>query len=74
MRKSAIIAQIVSWIGAAIWLFGYFVTGHQSLIDWQAYTPSWIAEFLPNVESEIGMVACLSGTIAVYWPRSHKSC
>ena len=70
MRKSAIVAQVVSLVGAAIWIFGYFVTGHRSLIAWQAYTPSWIAEFLPNIESEIGMVFCLGGMIAMYWPRS----
>jgi hypothetical protein len=73
MSKSAIFGQIVSLIGAALWIFGYFATGHRPLINWQTYTPSWVAEFLPNFESEIGMVLCLGGMIAMYWPRSAGS-
>jgi hypothetical protein len=69
MSKSAIFGQIVSLVGAALWIFGYFATGHRSLINWQAYTPSWVAEFLPNLESEVGMVLCLGGMIVMYWPR-----
>ena len=72
MSKQAIIGQIVSLIGGAIWIFGYFVTGHASLIDWHAYTPSWIADFLPNIESEIGMAVCLGAMVAMYWPRSRN--
>jgi hypothetical protein len=72
MSKSAIIGQVVSLIGAALWVFGYFATGHRPVIDWQAHAPSWIADFLPNLESEIGMVVCLGGMIATYWPRSRE--
>jgi hypothetical protein len=54
--------------GTALWLYGYYVTGHPSLIDWHVYTPSWIAEFLPNVESEIGMVLALVAMVPIYWP------
>jgi hypothetical protein len=32
-------------------------TGNQALIDWHANTPWWISNFLPNIESEIGMVS-----------------
>jgi len=73
MNKLALVGQIVSLIGAALWIFGYFATGHRSLIDWQAYTPPWVAEFLPNIESEIGMVFCVGGMIAVYWLHSARS-
>jgi hypothetical protein len=69
MSKSALVGQIISLGGAAIWIFGYFVKGHRSLVDWQAYSPSWIAEFLPNIESEIGMAFCIGGVIVMYWPR-----
>ncbi len=54
--------------GTAIWLYGYFVTGHPALIDWRAHAPWWIAEFLPNIESEIGMVLMLAGMLPIYWP------
>jgi hypothetical protein len=73
MSKRAVVGQIVSLIGGALWIFGYFTTGHRSLINWQAHTPSWIAEFLPNIESEIGMIFCLGGMIAMYWPGGRAS-
>jgi hypothetical protein len=56
----------------AIWLYGYFVPGNPSLIDWRAHTPWWIADFLPNIESEIGMVLMLLSIVPTYWPRRQK--
>ena len=69
MSKSAIIGWAISLVGMALWLYGYFVTGHPSLIDWRANTPWWIADFLPNLESEIGMVLAFGGMVPIYWPR-----
>ena len=42
--------------------------GHPSLIDWHARSAWWIADFLPNLESEIGMVLAFVGMIPIYWP------
>lgn len=73
MTKISIIGWIISSLGSVFWIFGYFITGHPPLIAWQTYTPAWIAEFLPNIESEIGMVFCIGGMVAMYWPtRSPK--
>jgi hypothetical protein len=49
-------------------VYGYFVTGHPSVIDWKTDTPNWIAEFLPNIESEIGMVLVFVAMVPMYWP------
>ena len=68
LNKPAILAWIVSLAGMALWLYGYLVTGHPSLIDWRADTPWWIADFLPNIESEIGMALVCVGSVLVYWP------
>ena len=73
MKKSLIVGYILWLIGMAIWLYGYFVPGNPSLIDWHAHTPWWIADFLPNIESEIGMVLMLVSTVPAYWPRSRVS-
>jgi len=62
------IGWIVSLAGMALWLYGYFVTGRPSLIDWQAHTPWWIADALPDIESEIGMMFSVIGTALIYWP------
>ena len=55
-------------VGMALWLYGYFATGNPSLIDWHANTPWWIADFLPNIESEIGMTLVFAGMVPLYWP------
>jgi hypothetical protein len=59
-------------VGIVLWTFGYFVTGHPSLIDWQAHTPWWIADFLPNIESEIGMALAYVSMVLIYWPTKEK--
>ncbi len=70
MTKIALTGWIITLIGTAIWIYGYFVTGHPPLIDWQAHTPWWIADFLPNVESEIGLALVCVGMVPMYWPDS----
>jgi hypothetical protein len=50
------------------WLYGYYTTGNPSLIDWHAHTPWWIADFLPNIESEIGMALVCASMVLIYWP------
>ena len=68
LSKIAIIGWIVCTIGTALWIYGYFASGHASLIDWNSNAPWWIAEFLPNIESEAGMVLAIAGTALTYWP------
>lgn len=65
--------RVAGWIlqsaGLALYLFGYFTTGNARLFDWSAHTPWWIADFLPNAESEIGIAVMLVSLIPMYWPR-----
>ena len=68
MTKVAIIGWIVSLVGTAVWLYGYYMTGNPSLIDWHAHTPWWIADFLPNIKSEIGMGLVCASMVLIYWP------
>jgi hypothetical protein len=68
MNKALVIGWIISSSGTALWLYGYFATGYPSLIDWQAKTPWWIADFLPNIESEVGMTLAIVGMVPIYWP------
>jgi hypothetical protein len=68
MSKSVVIGWVIMLAGTALWLYGYFVTGHPSLVNWHAETPWWIADFLPNKESEIGMVVMFIGMVPIYWP------
>jgi hypothetical protein len=68
MKTRIIVGWIVMLIGTALWVYGYFVTGHPTVVDWKADTPGWIAEFLPNIESEIGMVLVFIAMVPMYWP------
>jgi hypothetical protein len=71
MSKSVIIAYIASLSGSALWLYGYFEAGNPALIDWHTYTPWWIADFLPSMESEIGMALVFVSTVPIRW-RSQR--
>ena len=61
------IAWALSLAGTALWVYGYFVVGTPPFIDWQVFTPHWIAVFVPNREAEIGCPLSLTGAIPIYW-------
>jgi hypothetical protein len=68
VSKAFIIGWIIELVGMALWVYGYFVAGNPSLIDWHANTPWWIADFLPNIESEVGMALVFVAMVPIYWP------
>ena len=68
MKTHVIFGWILMLLGTALWVYGYFVTGHPTVIDWKADTPNWIAEYIPNIESEIGMVLVFIAMVPIYWP------
>ena len=69
MSKIAIAGWGIMLAGAVLWLYGYFMTGSPPLFDWAKHTPWWIAEFLPNIQSEIGMVLVYGSMVLIYWPN-----
>ena len=73
VSKASVIGYIISFLGTALWIYGYFTHGNPSLIDWQANSPRWIAEFLPNIESEIGMALAFISIVPIYWPTQFKN-
>ena len=52
----------ISVVGICIWAYGYLTTGHPRFVNWDGW-PWWIADFMPNVESEIGMGLLLASMI-----------
>ena len=72
MKPLIVIGWIISIAGTLLWLYGYFFAGNPSYIAWQAHSPWWVADFLPNIESEVGMMLIYVGMIAIYWPFSKK--
>ena len=69
MSKIVVFGWMVELAGIALWVYGYFVTGHPPMFDWHAHTPGWVAEWLPNIESEIGMVLAFGAIVPMYWPQ-----
>jgi hypothetical protein len=71
--NAELIGWILSIIGTVVWTYGYFFSsGTSALVDWVAITPTWIAEFLPNRESEFGLALMIVGSMAIYWPKSRS--
>jgi hypothetical protein len=69
MTIARVVGYLLSAAGTALWLYGYFSVGSATLVDWRAHTPWWIAKYLPNLESEVGMALMLMAMIPIYWPR-----
>lgn len=70
---SLILGWIILLSGTTLWLYGYFAFGSPSLIDWHSRTPWYIADFLPNLEAEIGLVLICVGMVPIYWPRKNET-
>jgi len=74
--RKAYTMRITLWaamiVGTALWGYGLFVTGTPPLIDWKSNAPWWIADYLPNMESELGLVLVCLGSLAPYWPRQRQ--
>lgn len=68
LNPSVIAGWAITLVGTAVWLYGYFVEGHPPLINWQAHAPWWVADYLHNIECEIGMMLTVGGSALTYWP------
>ena len=73
MIETTMSVRAIGWItelvGLALWFYGYFFLGHPSIINWHDHSPWWIAEWLPNLEAEIGALIMLVALIPMYWPQ-----
>ena len=69
VTKGAVSGWAMQLLGTALWLYGYYLTvGHTALIDWHAHAPWWIADFLPNLECEVGAAVTIAALVPLYWP------
>ena len=56
----------VTLLGCALWTYGYFVGGSLPYIPWATLAPSWIADYLPNWQTEVGLLLATVGSIPLY--------
>jgi hypothetical protein len=68
-RQHTILGWAMTLVGCVLWTYGYFVGGSQSLLNWPAFAPSWIADYLPNLPAEIGVLLTLVGSIPIYYAQ-----
>jgi hypothetical protein len=68
-RHYTIIGWAMTLVGCVLWTYGYFVGGSQALLNWPAFAPSWIADYLPNLPAEIGVLLTLVGSIPIYYAQ-----
>ena len=68
MNRAVVAGWIMELLGTAFWIYGYFTIGHSSPIALPSRTPWWIADYLQNLETQLGMVIMLAGVVLVYWP------
>ena len=43
------------------------LTAVLAAIPWGNFLPPWAAEWLPNLEAEIGLVLVIAGCVPLYW-------
>ena len=72
MKRIAVTGWALQFVGLALWAYGYFVPGHPPLIDWQAKLPAWAADWIPNLEAELGLGLMLVAMIPMYWPSQQS--
>ena len=58
---------VASVLGIVLWTYGYFVSGTHPLVAWGDHLPTWASEWLPNLESELGMILVVIGSLPIYW-------
>lgn len=67
LRTLTITGWALTLAGCVLWTAGYFITGSTPLLDWPAFSPSWISDYLPNWQSEVGMAAACLGQIPLIY-------
>ena len=69
MSRINLAGWILMFAGCGLWLYGYLVGGHPRLVDWPQVLPGWLAEYLPNLESEAGFAVMIVAMVPTYWPK-----
>ena len=67
MKSLYIAGWGINILGFLLWLYGYFTTGNPSLIVWQSISPEWVSAFLPNLETEIGVLLMCTAAVPFLW-------
>jgi len=61
------IGWVIAVFGMGLCVFGYFIDGSAVFIDWPRYLPGWVADYIPNLEVEIGFALSMIGMVPIYY-------
>ena len=67
--SNATVGWVITALGCVLWTYGYFLGEANSLLDWPSFSPHWIADYLPNWQSEIGMALTLIASGPIYYAQ-----
>jgi hypothetical protein len=65
-RLISLTGWVLYGIGVIVWIVGYYIPGHHSLLAWASFSPPWISMFMLNLECEMGLLLTILGTVVVY--------
>ena len=72
-RGYSTLGWALTLVGCALWAYGYFGGGSPPLLNWSTFAPHWVADYLPNWQSEIGLLLTLAGSVPVYYVQIKTS-
>jgi hypothetical protein len=49
--------------GCVLWAYGYFIANSLPFLNWPAFAPEWISDFLPTWEAELGLTLSTLGSV-----------
>jgi hypothetical protein len=67
MSRLNILGWTLMAVGFVVWGYGYLFQGSPPVVNWPHLAPHWVAEFIPNVEAEIGLAVMALAMIPSYW-------
>ncbi len=67
MDRATASGWIITLLGCVLWTYGYFTTGSPQIYNWAEFAPSWIAEYLPNWQAELGLLLTILGSVPIYY-------
>jgi uncharacterized membrane protein len=73
-KAYVVIGWVLTFAGSALWTLGYFSTsGSSPFLDWPSFSPQWIADYLPNWQSEAGLLMAFLGQVPILYGQSRET-
>lgn len=68
-RRAVILGWSVAIAGMTLWTYGLFAGSVPPVLDWQSFSPVWMAEMVPTRIAEVGLVLSFAGMVPIYYAQ-----